>query len=136
MVVREGQEATYFGIVTEGTLEWLRDIGGEDVVMATRSAITYFGAMNLLTTDPSPGSARVVGVRPAYRDPRRRLPPPAARRAQRAARALQLIAPIHQGAEAILREREKLVALGTLGRFGARAQQPGRGRQPGSGTAR
>ncbi len=115
MVVREGQEATYFGIVTEGTLEWLRDIGGENVVMATRSAITYFGAMNLLTTDPSPGSARVVGgparliVIPG--DDFRRLlrDEPSVLHG-----ALQLIAPIHQGAEAILREREKLVALGTL----------------------
>ncbi len=115
MVVREGQEATYFGIVTEGTVEWLRDIGGESVVMATRSAITYFGAMNLLTKDPSPGSARVIG------GPARLIVIPGAE-FHRLLRdepsvlhgALQLIAPVHQGAEAILREREKLIALGTL----------------------
>lgn len=115
MIVREGQEATYFGIVTEGTLEWLRDIGGESVVMATRPALTYFGAMNLLTGEPSPGSTRVVGgpahllVIPGHEFRRLLHDEPSVLQ-----RALQLIAPIHQGTEAVLREREKLVALGTL----------------------
>ena len=115
MIVHEGQEATYFGIVTEGTLEWLREIGGESVVMGTRPAITYFGAMNLLTGDPSPGSTRVVGG-PAHLlvipgDEFRRLLHDEPSVLQR---ALGLIAPVHQGTEAVLREREKLVALGTL----------------------
>ncbi len=115
MVVREGQKATYFGIVTEGTLEWQRDIGGESVVMATRSALTYFGAMNLLTKEPSAGSARVVGgparliVIPGDEFHRLLRDEPSVLHG-----ALRLIAPIHQGAEAMMREREKLVALGTL----------------------
>ena len=42
--------------------------------------------------------------------------------------ALGLIAPVHQGAEAVLREREKLIALGTLSAGPRpRAQQPGGG---------
>ena len=61
MVVKEGDETTNFGILTEGTLEWVRMIGGEELVMVTRSAVTYFGAMNLLTQEPSPAGGRIIG---------------------------------------------------------------------------
>ena len=115
MVVRERDEVTRFGILTEGAMEWVRDIAGDEVVMATRSAVTYFGAMSLLTQDPSPAGGRIVGgpghmiVIPG--DDFRRLlrDEPSVLQG-----ALRVIAPVHQGAEAVLREREKLIALGTL----------------------
>jgi signal transduction histidine kinase len=115
MVVQEQDEVTRFGILTEGTMEWVRQIGGEEVVMATRSAVTYFGAMSLLTQEPSPAGGRIVGG-PGHMiaipgDDFRRLlrDEPSVLQG-----ALRVIAPVHQGAEAVLREREKLIALGTL----------------------
>ncbi len=115
MVVKEGEETKDFGILTEGTLEWVRMIGGEELVMVTRSAVTYFGAMNLLTQEPSPAGGRIIG------GPARMIviPGEAFRRLLRdepsvLQGALRVIAPVHQGAEAVLREREKLIALGTL----------------------
>jgi len=115
MVVQEQDEVTRFGILTEGTMEWVRQIGGEEIVMATRSALTYFGAMSLLTQEPSPAGGRIVGG-PGHMiaipgDDFRRLlrDEPSVLQG-----ALRVIAPVHQGAEAVLREREKLIALGTL----------------------
>ena len=35
-------------------------LGGEEVVMATRPALTYFGAMNLLTEEPAMAGGRAV----------------------------------------------------------------------------
>jgi CRP-like cAMP-binding protein len=110
-VIREGQPAERFGILTEGVLEWVKLVGGAELVMASRPAITYFGAMNLLTEDPSSAGGRAVVdstivVIPGEDFRRLLRDEPSVRRA-----ALQMIAPVHQGVEAALREREKLIAL-------------------------
>jgi signal transduction histidine kinase len=89
-------------------------VDGRELVMASRSAPTYFGAMNLLTEEPSPAGGRAVvecEVVVVPGDEFRRLlrDEPSVLR-----RSLRVIAPVHQGAEAVLREREKLAALGTL----------------------
>ena len=47
-------------MLVEGTIEWLRTLGGEEVVMATRPAPTYFGATNLLTEEPSQADGRAM----------------------------------------------------------------------------
>ncbi|HTI35812.1 MAG TPA: ATP-binding protein [Miltoncostaea sp.] len=113
-VVRTGDSASRFCVLTEGAIEWLRNLGGEEVVMATRPAPTYFGATNLLTEEPSLADGRAVvdgrmwvipgdDFRRLMRDEKTVLK-----------KALRMIAPVQQGAEAIMREREKLAALGTL----------------------
>jgi signal transduction histidine kinase len=113
-VVRTGDSASRFCVLTEGAIEWLRTLGGEEVVMATRPAPTYFGATNLLTEEPSLADGRAVVASRMWvipgddflrllRDEKSVLK-----------KALRMIAPVQQGAEAIMREREKLAALGTL----------------------
>ncbi len=113
-VVRTGDRASRFCVLTDGAIEWLRVLGGEEVVMATRPAPTYFGATNLLTEEPSLADGRIVvdgrmwvipgeDFRRLLRDEKSVLK-----------KALRMIAPVQQGAEAIMREREKLAALGTL----------------------
>ena len=113
-VVRTGQVADRFCVLVEGTIEWVRTLGGEEVVMATRPAPTYFGATNLLTEEPSQADGRAMvdgrmlvvpggDFRHLLRDEKSVLK-----------KALRMIAPVQQGAEAVMREREKLAALGTL----------------------
>ena len=113
-VVRTGQAAERFCVLVEGAIEWVRTLGGEEVVMATRPAPTYFGATNLLTEEPSQADGRAVVDSRMYV-----VPGDDFRRLLRDEKsvlkgALRMIAPVHQGAEAIMREREKLAALGTL----------------------
>jgi len=114
VAVREGGPADRFCVLTSGVIEWVRDIGGEEVVLASRPAPTYFGAMNLLTEEPAPATGRIVAdarmiVVPGDEFRRLLRDVPSVLRG-----SLGLIAPVHQGAEAVLREREKLIALGTL----------------------
>ena len=113
-LVHEGDPAESFRVLTEGVVEWVKMVGDEQVVLVTRPAPTYFGAMNLLTEEPSPAGGRAVAdsrVIVVPGDAFRRLlrDEPSVLRG-----ALGLIAPTFRGAEAALREREKLVALGTL----------------------
>jgi signal transduction histidine kinase len=113
-VVREGGRVEWFGVLTDGMVDWVKMVDGRELVMASRSAPTYFGAMNLLTEEPSPAGGRAVvecEVVVVPGDEFRRLlrDEPSVLR-----RSLRVIAPVHQGAEAVLREREKLAALGTL----------------------
>ena len=111
-----GQSADRFCVLVEGAIEWLRMLGGEEVVMATRPAPTLLrSARTCSPTEPSLADGPGGGHSRLVRDPGLRLPP--ARCATSRAcctTALRLIAPVQQGAEAIMREREKLVALGTL----------------------
>jgi signal transduction histidine kinase len=104
----------WFGVLTEGMIDWVKVVDGRELVMASRSAPTYFGATNLLTQEPSPAGGRAavecaVVVVPG--DEFRRLLRDEPSVLQR---SLRVIAPVHQSAEAVLREREKLAALGTL----------------------
>ncbi len=113
-VVREGQRVERFGVLVDGLIDWVRVVDGRELVMASRAAVTYFGAMNLLTEDPSMAGGRTASdcrivVIPGDEFRRLLRDEPTVLR-----RALAVIAPVHQGAEAVLREREKLAALGTL----------------------
>ena len=113
-MVEAGQAPDRFCVLVEGAVEWVRDIDGEEFVMGTRPAVTYFGAMNLLLDEPSMAGGRAVVdsrlIVIAGDDFRRLLrDEPSVLKG-----ALRVIVPVQQGAEAVLREREKLVALGTL----------------------
>ena len=82
--------------------------------MGTRPAVTYFGAMNILLGEPAMAGGRAVVdsrllVIPGDEFRRLLRDEPSVLKG-----ALRVIAPVQQGAEAVLREREKLVALGTL----------------------
>ncbi len=113
-VIREGESHDVFTVMTEGSIEWVKEVSGEEVVLVSRSAPTYFGAMNLLTGDPTPAGGRLVTdsamvVVPGDEFRRLLRDEPSVLRG-----SLGLIAPTFQGAEAALREREKLIALGTM----------------------
>jgi signal transduction histidine kinase len=113
-VFREGDLADRFGILSEGLLEWVRLIDGEEVVLGSRGPITYFGAMNLLTEEPAMAGGRtvldsVLVMIPGDEFRRLLRDEPSVMHG-----ALRVIAPTFQGAQAALREREKLIALGTL----------------------
>ena len=113
-LVQEGDRVDRFCVLVEGMMEWVKEVGGEEVVMGSRTAVTYFGAMNLLTEEPSQAGGRAVVdsrivVVPGDQFRRLLRDEPSVLKG-----ALRVIAPVHQGAEAVLREREKLIALGTL----------------------
>jgi signal transduction histidine kinase len=113
-LVTEGSRADRFGILTEGLIEWVRMVDGEEVVLGSRAPITYFGAMNLLTEEPAMAGGRTVTDSVLVMIPgdefRRLLrDEPSVMRG-----AVRVIAPMFQGVQAALREREKLIALGTL----------------------
>ena len=68
-VVRTGQMADRFCVLVEGAIEWVRMLGNEEVVMATRPAPTYFGATNLLTEEPSQADGRIMVASRMYAVP-------------------------------------------------------------------
>jgi signal transduction histidine kinase len=113
-VTVQGKPVERFVVIVEGTIEWSRCINGVDMVLSERHGPTYSGASNLLTGDPAVATGRA-------RTPARvvtwdgdsflaflRATPLAMRT------AVRLIAPIAQAAESIVRQQEKLAALGTL----------------------
>ena len=113
-LVTEGSRADRFGILTEGLIEWVRMVDGEEVVLGSRGPVTYFGAMNLLTEEPAMAGGRtvidsVLVVIPGDEFRRLLRDEPSVMRG-----AVRVIAPMFQGVQAALREREKLIALGTL----------------------
>jgi signal transduction histidine kinase len=110
----EGTKLERFSVVVAGRVEWTRCINGVDVFLSEREAPTYAGAANLLTGDPLLASGRAATdvrlltwdaatFRAFLRDT------PSAMRT-----AVRLIAPIAQAADALVRQQEKLAALGTL----------------------
>ena len=113
-VTVQGKPVERFVVIAEGTIEWSRSINGVDMVLSERHGPTYSGASNLLTGDPAVATGRAST--PAHvitwdadsflaflHDT------PLAMRT-----AVRLIAPIAQAAESIVRQQEKLAALGTL----------------------
>jgi signal transduction histidine kinase len=110
----EGKALERFSVVVSGRIEWSRCINGVDVILSQREGPTYAGASNVLTGDPPVASGRAVTdvelltwdvptFRAFLRDA------PTAMKT-----ALRLIAPIAQAADALVRQQEKLAALGTL----------------------
>ena len=113
-IVALGEPAAAFIVLVEGRLAWTRVIAGEETVLATRGPITYAGAVNLLTGEPSAAGGRSEGeslvvLFDAGVFQELLLSEPSLLR-----RVAALIAPLSQGVEAAARQREKLVALGTL----------------------
>jgi signal transduction histidine kinase len=111
---REGLSADRFVVLSDGLVEWVKRVGGEEVILGSRAPVTYAGASNILTGEPAQASGRAVvdsDILVIPGDEFRRLlrDEPTV-----LAGALRLIAPVAQRNEAILREREKLAALGTL----------------------
>jgi signal transduction histidine kinase len=111
---REGQTADRFMVLTDGLVEWVKNVGGEEVVLGSRAPVTYAGASNILTGEPAQASGRAIvdsDILVIPGDEFRRLlrDEPTV-----LAGALRLIAPVAQRNEAALQKREKLAALGTL----------------------
>jgi len=110
----EGKPLERFSVVVSGRIEWSRCINGVDVILSQREGPTYAGASNVLTGDAPVASGRAVTevelltwdvptFRAFLRDA------PSAMKA-----TVRLIAPIAQAADALVRQQEKLAALGTL----------------------
>jgi signal transduction histidine kinase len=110
----EGKPLERFSVVVTGRIEWSRCINGVDVILSQREGPTYAGASNVLTGDPPVASGRAVTdvelltwdvptFRAFLRDA------PTAMKT-----TVRLIAPIAQAADALVRQQEKLAALGTL----------------------
>jgi signal transduction histidine kinase len=110
----EGKPLERFSVVVSGRIEWSRCINGVDVILSQREGPTYAGASNVLTGDPPVASGRAVTEVelltwdvPTFRAFLRDAPT-----AMKA--TVRLIAPIAQAADALVRQQEKLAALGTL----------------------
>jgi signal transduction histidine kinase len=110
----EGKPLERFSVIVSGRIEWSRCINGVDVILSQREGPTYAGASNVLTGDAPVASGRAVTevelltwdvptFRAFLRDA------PSAMKA-----TVRLIAPIAQAADALVRQQEKLAALGTL----------------------
>src|SRR6185437_2432158 len=110
----EGRPLERFSVVVTGRIEWSRCINGVDVILSQREGPTYAGASNVLTGDPPVASGRAVTEVdlltwdiPTFKSFLRDAPT-----AMRT--TVRLIAPIAQAADALVRQQEKLAALGTL----------------------
>ncbi len=110
----EGRALERFSVVVSGRIEWSRCINGVDVILSQREGPTYAGASNVLTGDPPVASGRAITEVelltwdvPTFRAFLRDAP-------TAMKTALRLIAPIAQAADALVRQQEKLAALGTL----------------------
>jgi len=113
-VTVQGKPVERFVVIVEGTIEWSRCINGVDMVLSERHGPTYSGASNLLTGDPAVATGRAsTEAHVITWDADSFLAflheTPLAMRT-----AVRLIAPIAQAAESIIRQQEKLAALGTL----------------------
>ncbi len=114
VLVTEGDGAEFFLVLASGRIEWLRTVNGEEVVLGTRAAPSYAGAINLLTGEPvlATGRADDAATVVAFDgDAFRRL---VGEHPELVRRIVGLIAPVQASAEAAIRQREKLAALGTL----------------------
>jgi signal transduction histidine kinase len=110
----EGGTLERFSVIVAGRLEWSRCINGVDVFLSERTAPTYAGAANLLTGDPLLATGRALTevqllTWDAGTFKRFLHDNPSAMRT-----AVRLIAPVAQAADAVVRQQEKLAALGTL----------------------
>jgi signal transduction histidine kinase len=110
----EGTVPERFSVIVSGDIESSRRINGVNAILSQRPGPTYVGAANALTGDPLLASGRATSeVRvltwdvPTFREFLRDNP-------SAMKTAMRLIAPIAQAADALVRQQEKLAALGTL----------------------
>ena len=110
----EGTVPERFSVIASGEIESSRRINGVNAILSQRAGPTYVGAANALTGDALLASGRATTeVRllswdvPTFRAFLRDAP-------SAMKTAMRLIAPIAQAADALVRQQEKLAALGTL----------------------
>jgi signal transduction histidine kinase len=110
----EGTVPDRFSVIVSGDIEFSRRINGVNAILSRRPGPTYVGAANALTGDALLASGRATSeVRlltwdlPTFRAFLRDAP-------SAMKTAMRLIAPIAQAADALVRQQEKLAALGTL----------------------
>jgi signal transduction histidine kinase len=110
----EGTVPDRFSVIVSGEFESSRRINGVNAILSQRPGPTYVGAANALTGDALLASGRATSeVRlltwdlPTFRAFLRDAP-------TAMKTAMRLIAPIAQAADALVRQQEKLAALGTL----------------------
>ena len=113
-LMREGESGDALYIVVEGEFEVTKRSGSQDVVLAMRGAGELFGEMSLL--DQAPHSASVRAVQPSHLfkvsgDVFREL---LATKPQATLAILRTVTSRLRNTEAMLRQNEKMAALGTL----------------------
>ena len=114
LLFRQGERASAFHVVLEGSLETTREVAGEDVLMLTHGPGGYLSAMALLTDTPYRGTTRAVADTLVFEldgDELRRLAftHPALVRA-----FLPTIESVSGAVKGLDRDREKLLAVGQL----------------------
>ncbi len=114
VLIREGDEATDLYVLERGRLEWFITVDGEQLLGGVHEPVTYAGAMSLMTETPQLATGLAT-------EPSRVLAFDAATVRELLMREptvlrefVRVFAPNLERAGAILRQREKLTALGSL----------------------
>jgi signal transduction histidine kinase len=110
----EGDTAEHFSLLLEGELETTKHVGADELVMTRHEPGGYLGAIALLTETPYRASTRAVAPSRLYLlEPedfhRLVLEEPSVRKS-----VFGVFAPVMQGLQGLVGDREKLVALGRL----------------------
>ncbi len=110
----EGEPQPYFQVLVEGGIEWWRTLGGERVVLSVHRPPTFSGAITSLTRRAVQVGARAVDDTRVIT-----FPSAAFRRLCRQdedllSRVVALVADVSSGAEATLRQRDRMASVGTL----------------------
>ena len=111
---RENEEATFLSLLLEGELETTRTVAGDELPFLTHQPGGFLGAISLVTGDVYRGSTRSIG------DSRLFLLEPEAFRALLVSEpsvfkvVMDVFIPVIAGYTAMERDRDRVLALGTL----------------------
>src|SRR4051794_7635847 len=113
LVVEQGHPAVFY-VLIEGDVQVTKSVDGEEMMLTTHHAGTFFGELSILMGKPFVASGRAVGEARLYR-----LEQPAfwqmlASCPTIAQEIMRTMAQRVQALEALAQGREKLVALGTM----------------------
>ena len=113
-VFRQGEPPAGLFLLLEGELETTRAVAGDDLLLLNHAAGGYLGAVSLITGEPYGGSTRAVAPSRVFL-----VEPEAFRRLLVGEpsvfeRVTQVITPIISTLQSMDRDREKLLALGSL----------------------
>jgi signal transduction histidine kinase len=110
----QGERASAFHVVLEGHLETTREIAGEQVLMLTHRPGGYLGATALLTDTPYRGSTYAVAETVLFELDGEELRRLASAHASLMRSFLPTLESVSGAVKGIERDREKLLAIGTL----------------------
>lgn len=109
-----GTYQPFLQVLTHGAVQWLRDVGGEEVPVAVHRPVTYFGAIASLSRAPAKVIARALEEARVLRFPAEAFRVLCAADAELLARMIRLTGEVVSTNEGAMRERERLASIGTL----------------------